>query len=208
MDYRITDTPYPRGEICCRSPCVTSGYFARPDKTAEAIDAEGYLHTGDVAVVYPNGTIKILDRSKNIFKLSQGEYVAPEKVENIFVQSQYIAQCLVYGDSLKNCCVAIVVPEMTVLEDWASKNGKTVQAVLADQDADFKALLMQEIDDLGRQRKLNSLEKPKEIFVASEPFSVENDIVTPTFKLKRNIGAKVYKAQIDAMYESLAARGL
>ena len=67
---------------------------------------------------------------------------------------------------------------------------------------------MQEIDDLGRQRKLNSLEKPKEIFVASEPFSVENDIVTPTFKLKRNIGAKVYKAQIDAMYESLAARGL
>ena len=208
MDYRITDTPYPRGEICCRSPCVTSGYFARPDKTAEAIDAEGYLHTGDVAVVYPNGTIKILDRSKNIFKLSQGEYVAPEKVENIFVQSQYIAQCLVYGDSLKNCCVAIVVPEMPVLEDWASKNGKTVQAVLADQDADFKALLMQEIDDLGRQRKLNSLEKPKEIFVASEPFSVENDIVTPTFKLKRNIGAKVYKAQIDAMYESLAARGL
>ena len=208
MDYRITDTPYPRGEICCRSPCVTSGYFARPDKTAEAIDAEGYLHTGDVAVVYPNGTIKILDRSKNIFKLSQGEYVAPEKVENIFVQSQYIAQCLVYGDSLKNCCVAIVVPEMSVLEDWASKNGKTVQAVLADQDADFKALLMQEIDDLGRQRKLNSLEKPKEIFVASEPFSVENDIVTPTFKLKRNIGAKVYKAQIDAMYESLAARGL
>ena len=208
MDYRITDTPYPRGEICCRSPCVTSGYFARPDKTAEAIDAEGYLHTGDVAVVYPNGTIKILDRSKNIFKLSQGEYVAPEKVENIFVQSQYIAQCLVYGDSLKNCCVAIVVPEMSVLEEWASKNGKTVQAVLADQDADFKALLMQEIDDLGRQRKLNSLEKPKEIFVASEPFSVENDIVTPTFKLKRNIGAKVYKAQIDAMYEALAARGL
>ena len=83
-----------------------------------------------------------------------------------------------------------------------------MQSVLAEQDADFKAVLMQEIDDLGRQRKLNSLEKPKEIFVASEPFSVENDIVTPTFKLKRNIGAKVYKAQIDAMYEALAARGL
>ena len=197
MDYRITDTPHPRGEICVRSPCVTSGYFMRPDKTAEAIDAEGYLHTGDVAVVYPNGTIKILDRSKNIFKLSQGEYVAPEKVENIFIQSNYIAQCLVYGDSLKNCCVAVVVPEMPKLEEWASANGKTVQNVLAEQDADFKALLMQEIDDLGRQRKLNSLEKPKEIFVASEPFSVENDIITPTFKLKRNIGAKVYKAQID-----------
>ena len=70
MDYRITDQPFLRGEICVRSPCVTSGYFMRPDKTAEAIDAQGYLLTGDVGVVYPNGTIRILDRSKNIFKLS------------------------------------------------------------------------------------------------------------------------------------------
>ena len=69
MDYRITDKPFPRGEICIRSPCVTPGYFMRPDKTAEAI-VDGYLNTGDVGVIYPNGTIKILDRSKNIFKLS------------------------------------------------------------------------------------------------------------------------------------------
>ena len=68
-----------------------TGYFSRPDKTAEALDAQGYMHTGDVGEIYPNGTIRILDRSKNIFKLSQGEYVAPEKVENILIQSNYIA---------------------------------------------------------------------------------------------------------------------
>ena len=115
MDYRITDQPYPRGEICIRSPCITPGYFMRPDKTAEAIDAQGYLHSGDVGVVYPNGAIKILDRCKNIFKLSQGEYVAPEKVENILIQSNYIQQIMVYGHSLQSVCVAVVVPSKDML---------------------------------------------------------------------------------------------
>jgi len=100
MDYRITDKPYPRGEICIRSPCVTTGYFMRPDLTRDAIDPQGFLHTGDVGMLLPNGALKILDRCKNIFKLSQGEYVAPEKCENIFIQSKFIEQCMVYGDSL------------------------------------------------------------------------------------------------------------
>lgn len=70
---------------------VTSGYYKRPDKTAEAFDKDGWFKTGDVALIYPNGSAKIIDRSKNIFKLSQGEYIAPEKVENIFTLSQNIA---------------------------------------------------------------------------------------------------------------------
>ena len=149
-----------------------------------------------------------MDRCKNIFKLSQGEYVAPEKVENILIQSNYIAQCLVYGHSLKNCCVAIIVAEPEAVRKWATDNGKDYDAVFADQDADLKATIMREIDEVGRMRNLNSLEKPKEIFITNDPFSVENDIVTPTFKLKRNVGQKVYAAQIDAMYEALAARGI
>lgn len=91
MNYHSSDKPYPRGELCMYGTTVFSGYYKRPEKTKEAFDAEGWFKTGDVAMVYPNGSVKIIDRSKNIFKLSQGEYIAPEKIENIFGLSSLIA---------------------------------------------------------------------------------------------------------------------
>ena len=104
---------------------VFSGYYKRPDKTSEAFDAQGWLKTGDVALIYPNGSAKIIDRSKNIFKLSQGEYIAPEKLENIFSLSPLIAQTFIYGDSLRSCTVAVIVPELDKVKDWGRENGKS-----------------------------------------------------------------------------------
>ena len=119
MNYLSTDEPYPRGEVLMKGPSIFQGYYKREDKTAECFDAQGWFCTGDVAQIYPNGSIKIIDRSKNIFKLSQGEYIAPEKIENILALSPMIANCFIYGNSMKNNVVAIVVPEEKWVFGWA-----------------------------------------------------------------------------------------
>ena len=204
MSYFSTDKPYPRGEVCMKGPTVFSGYFLRPDKTAEAFDKDGWFLTGDVAMIYPNGTIKIVDRSKNIFKLSQGEYIAPEKIENILVLSQYVEQSFVYGDSLKNCAVVICVPAQAEVEKFKASHPDV--DVLASKD--FKKLVLDDMTRLLTEHHCTSLEKPKAISFFTEPFSVDNDILTPTFKLKRNIAKQVFKEQIDAMYADLQAAGL
>jgi long-chain acyl-CoA synthetase len=127
-----------------KGPTVFSGYFMRDDKTKECFDEQGWFRTGDVAQIYPNGTIKIIDRSKNIFKLSQGEYIAPEKLENIFVLSPFIEQSFVYGDSFKNCCVAIVYPDQKAVEKFKESVPEGTNVLESD---DFKKLI---IDDMNR----------------------------------------------------------
>ena len=145
MSYLSTDKPYPRGELCMKGPSVFSGYYKRPEKTAEAFDAEGWFRTGDVCVCYPNGSVKIIDRSKNIFKLAQGEYVAPEKVEGIYVLSPWIAQSLIYGDSLRSCTVGIIVPDVDNAKKWARDNGKSEDLETLLKDADLKKVIMDDI---------------------------------------------------------------
>ena len=148
MEYLSTDKPYPRGEICMRGSMIFNGYFQRPDKTKEAI-VDGWLLSGDVGLVYPNGTVKIIDRSKNIFKLSQGEYLAPEKLENAYIQSELVTQIMIYGDSFKNCAVGIVVPDEQALEAWAKAKGLEAEQVYADQDA-YAAEVLKSINEVAK----------------------------------------------------------
>lgn len=128
MNYLSTDmmdgVNIPRGELCVKGTNITRGYFKDPEKTKETIDSNGWMHTGDIVMVATNGTLKIIDRKKNIFKLQQGEYVAPEKIENILVNCKWLAQVFVYGDSLQTYLIAIVIPKVDVAMKWAKEKGK------------------------------------------------------------------------------------
>ena len=145
MEYLVTDKPYPRGEICMKGLNMFSGYYKNEEKTSECFDEDGWFHTGDVVTVFENGSIKIIDRSKNIFKLSQGEYIAPEKIEGILGLSSCVAQSLIYGDSLKNSCVCILVPEEAWVLGWARENNLEGDFESLCKNADLKKAITADI---------------------------------------------------------------
>ena len=190
MDYYSTDSPNPRGEICFKTSHPFSGYFKQPEKTAEAFDEDGFILSGDVGAIMPNGAIKIVDRVKNIFKLSQGEYIAPEKIENVYNQCELIAQIFCYGDSLQAYLVAIVVPDMEQVEKWAQAKGISMEGILENED--LRKDTHEQIIQKGTEFQLSNLEKPKQIWLSPIGFSMENDCITPTFKIKRNGAKKLF----------------
>uniref|UniRef100_A0A4W3IAJ6 Arachidonate--CoA ligase n=1 Tax=Callorhinchus milii TaxID=7868 RepID=A0A4W3IAJ6_CALMI len=184
------------GEICIKGTNVFKGYLKDPERTAEALDADGWLHTGDIGRWLPNGTLKIIDRKKNIFKLAQGEYIAPEKVENVYVQSSPVAQVFVHGDSLKSHLVGIVVPDPEVLPDFAAKIGiKGSYDELCKNQKINKAIL-EDMVNMGKQAGLKSFEQVKVLHLHPEMFTIENGLLTPTLKAKRAELSKYFRITI------------
>uniref|UniRef100_A0A673CGE3 Arachidonate--CoA ligase n=1 Tax=Sphaeramia orbicularis TaxID=375764 RepID=A0A673CGE3_9TELE len=163
------------GEVCVKGPNVFQGYLKDPEKTKEAIDEDGWVHTGDIGKWLPNGTLKIVDRKKHIFKLAQGEYIAPEKIENVYIHSDAVAQVFVHGDSLQ-------------VGGGHSGYSEVKQAILDD------------ILRLGKEGGLKSFEQVKAIHIHTELFSIQNNLLTPTMKAKRNELRQHFRAQIDELY--------
>ncbi|XP_060692830.1 long-chain-fatty-acid--CoA ligase 6-like isoform X7 [Hemiscyllium ocellatum] len=172
------------GEICVKGPNVFKGYLKDTEKTDEALDKDSWLHTGDIGKWLP------------------GEYIAPEKIENIYVRSEPVAQVYVHGDSLQSFLVGIVVPDPEVTEAWARKKGfEHSYAELAKSEA-FKKALIEDMVKLGKQAGLYSFEQVKAIHLHYEMFSVQNGLLTPTLKAKRSEMRNYFRKQIEDLYSN------
>eukprot|EP00192_Tetraselmis_astigmatica_P007297 CAMPEP_0117697424 /NCGR_PEP_ID=MMETSP0804-20121206/29225_1 /TAXON_ID=1074897 /ORGANISM="Tetraselmis astigmatica, Strain CCMP880" /LENGTH=695 /DNA_ID=CAMNT_0005511681 /DNA_START=84 /DNA_END=2172 /DNA_ORIENTATION=+ len=203
MKYTNADQPFPRGEVCVRGPNVFKGYYKAEEQTTEVLDADGWLHTGDIGMWLPGGRLKIIDRKKNIFKLAQGEYIAPEKIESVYQRCPMIAQTFVYGDSLKAELVAVVVLDPEVVLPWASSQGLPSDLDALCSNPVVIREVFQKMLEEGRAAKLKGFEQVAAVHLVAEPFSVENNLLTPTFKLKRPQAKEAFQADIDRMYAGL-----
>lgn len=207
MGYSNADTPYPRGEVCVRGPTVFLGYHKDPQNTAETIDLDGWLHTGDVGAWLPGGRLKIIDRKKNIFKLAQGEYIAPEKIENVYMRSPFVMQIFVYGDSLKANLVGVVVPDPEYLLPWAKQRGMSQDLRQLCHDEKVVAAVLKSMQEEGRVVGLKGFEQVAAIHLVPEQFTVDNGLMTPTFKIKRPQALAAFQERIRELYERLPTPG-
>ena len=194
----------PAGEICLKGPVVFHGYYKNDEETKKAFDENGYFHTGDVGRIYPNygNGLKIVDRVKEIFKLSQGEYIIPAKLEAIYNSSIYVQQLMVYGNSEMNNIIGIVVPDK---KKCAEILGITEEELIKDEEnPQLIKLIVEDFQRLAKEANFNGLEKMNYIILNYEGFTIENNCLTPTMKIIRKKVEIKFKERIDKLYEFIS----
>ena len=197
----------PSGELCVRGPTLFKGYFKDEEKTKESIDKDGWLHSGDIAMIIPEhgNAMKIIDRVKNIFKMQQGEYISPEKIENIYLNCKYIEQIFVHGNSLKSYLICIAYPKKDDIINYFKNKG--IKEINENnyknylENEDLKKEIINIMDKFGRDNNLMGFELPKKIYLVKEPFTIDNQIMTPTMKLRRHFARKYFEEQINKLYD-------
>jgi long-chain acyl-CoA synthetase len=195
VDIKIADD----GEIMAKGPNIMKGYYNNPKATAEVIDKEGWFHTGDIGMFDAEGHLMITDRKKHLFVSSGGKNIAPQPIENLFLQSKYIDQFVLIGDG-RMFCTALIVPEFDVLREYTAVRGiaETAEADLI-ANIDVRQLFQDEIDRL--QKDLPHYERVRRFELLPAPLTVEAGEVTPTLKVKRKVVEQQYSHLIERMYE-------
>jgi len=206
MNYLSTDKPFPRGEIVVKGPTTFSGYYKNEEATREVLSEDGWFATGDIGTIMPDGSIKIVDRKKNLFKLAQGEYVSPEHIEGELVKCKLVGQLWVYGNSFERTLVGIIVPDKDQWLNWAKAHGKSSSLDELAKDPQFKKEVLAQLKEKREACGFRAFEDIVDVRFMTElndlgqGFHVDNDLMTPTFKLKRNKLRERFQPLLDEMY--------
>ena len=196
--------PNPQGEILIRGSSVFAGYYKNKAQFEETVDKDGWLHSGDIGEIGLGGALRIIDRAKNIFKLSQGEYIAPDRLGEIYKSSKSVAEIFVTGNSLKSTIVAMICPDESGLRELAKNNG-------VNEDSDFetlcktekiKALVIAELKQVAITNQLKGFENIRGVYLTPKDFGALG-LLTEAMKVKRIQARDYFKPQIDELYKKL-----
>ena len=210
----LNGEPSPSGEICIKGPILFKGYFRNEKATKEAIDKDGWFHSGDIGRILPfTKGLKIIDRKKEIFKLSQGEYIAPSKLEGAYGKSKFIQSIFVYGNSLKTYVIAVIVPNKESVFEFLKSKGviedtKNNFGEITNKDYEYflkneelVKIIKADLETIAKENNFNSLEKITKFVLTEKEFLISNGCYTPTLKLVRNVIAKMFEVEIEAIYQ-------
>ena len=185
------------GEILVRGELVMKGYWRNPAQTERTI-VDGWLHTGDIGHIDEAGRLVITDRKKDLIVLDKGDNVAPQRVEGMLTLQPEIVQAMVTGDR-RPYIVVLIVPDPEWTAEWAKENGKPNNLGELAKDSAFLRALSAAVDRVNSE--ISVIEKVRRFIVADEAFTVENQQLTPSIKIRRHVLKEVYGARLDALYK-------
>jgi long-chain acyl-CoA synthetase len=183
-------------EILIRGKNVMQGYYNKPEETAKALDEEGWYHTGDVGYKDEDGHFYVTDRLKDLFKLSNGKYVAPLQVESLLKQSPLVSQAIVVGSGRKQVG-ALIVPDWETLKQTLKEEGIKAEGSREELCENPYVVKRVQKDAVDLTRELNDYERVKRVYLLPREFSIDKGEMTPTLKIKRGVIDEKYEEAID-----------
>jgi long-chain acyl-CoA synthetase len=187
----------PDGELLTRGPHVMQGYYNKPEATSEAIDADGWFHTGDIGEFDSQDYVKITDRKKDIIVTAGGKNIAPQPIENRVKTNKFILNAVMIGDK-RRFPIMLVVPDEDAVSRWAAERRITIVSNRLLTHPDIAAMLEREV--MGNLRDVASYEMPKKILIVEQDFTIEAGELTPTLKVKRKVVEKKFSEKIEQLY--------
>jgi long-chain acyl-CoA synthetase len=185
------------GEILVRGELVMHGYWRNPSESARVL-RDGWLHTGDIGIFDEAGRLKITDRKKDLIVNDKGDNIAPQKVEGMLTLQPEIMQAMIAGDRRPHM-VAVIVPDPEWTQEFCAATGTKCDFRTLAEDPDYRAAISHAVERTNKE--LSVIERVRRFILADGPFTIENEQMTPSLKIRRHVLRDVYGERLDALYK-------